>query len=110
MSRKVFNEDDRVLILLLIAGEPLRIAYCGLYTTVGKISNEDYITSCRVHTCSARRKNNRMHHVNMSKSYYDRVGDIKPVSSQTIIFDSTAGECENQMMTLCLKVVVLISD
>ena len=75
--RKVCNEDDRVLILLPIADEPLGIAYCGLYTTDRKVSNVDYITSCRVHTCSARRKNNRMHHLNMLKSYYDRIDDIK---------------------------------
>ncbi len=73
---RVFQEGDKVLVLLPIPGEPLRAKFCGPYTIDKKVSEVDYIV------CTPDRRNSkRTCHVNMLKGYFERDRDSKPVMS-----------------------------
>ncbi len=83
-KERVFQEGEKVLVLLSITGESLRAKICGPYTIDKKISDVDYIV-CTLDW----RKSKRMCHVNVLKGYYERDCDSKPVMSQNIVIDDT---------------------
>ena len=64
---RTFQSGDQVLVLLPIHGQPLEARYCGPYTIEQKVNDVDYIVEN-----PGRRKERRMCHVNMLKSYHDR--------------------------------------
>ncbi len=71
---RVFQEDDKVLVLLPISSEPMTVKFCGPYTIAKYVSHVYYIV------CTPdRRKIKRMCHANMVQGYFVNDGDSKPV-------------------------------
>ena len=62
-----FSPGDKVLVLLPIAGEPLRAKFCGPYTVERKVNDLNYVIAT-----PDRRKAKRLCHVNMLKQYFER--------------------------------------
>lgn len=62
-----FQPGDRVLVLLPVPGEPLRAKYQGPYEVVRKSGPVDYVIATK-----DKRKQERICHINMLKSYIDR--------------------------------------
>ena len=56
-----------MLVLLPIAGEPLRAKFCGPYSIERRVNELNYVVAT-----PDRRKSKRLCHVNMLKKYFER--------------------------------------
>ncbi len=106
---RVFQEGDKVLVLLSIPDEPLTAKFCGPYTIDKKVCEVDYIV------CTPDRRTTKiMCHVNMLNGYFERDGDSKPVMSQNIVTDDTQDESVNPdndfVIMVVVNMVVVTSD
>ena len=85
-----FKVGEKVLALLPLHKQPLQARYCGPYVVTKRVGDVNYV----IHTPD-RRKTQRLCHVNMLKSYWERaevakVATIAPVCGH--VEDVTAGE------------------
>ena len=73
-----FDPGGKVLLFLPVPGQPLQAGYYGPYDIKSKVNDLNYIVET-----PGRRKNRRLCHENMLKSYVDRTENvqIKPVTS-----------------------------
>ena len=65
---RCFEPGDRVLVLFLVAGNPLQAKYFGPYKVVKKISDTNYLVRT-----PGRRKETQVCHINMLKAYHELV-------------------------------------
>ena len=64
---RIFQEGDKVLVLLSVQGQPLQAKFRGPYEVLKRVGTVNYIIST-----PDRRKSQRLCHVNMLKHYLQR--------------------------------------
>ena len=67
-EQRTFSPGDQVLVLLPLVGSPFQTKFTGPHTVVKKVSDQNYLIATPL-----RRKPNQLCHINLLKTYYDRV-------------------------------------
>jgi transposase InsO family protein len=67
-EQRTFSPGDQVLALLPLVGSPFQAKFTGPHTVVKKVSDQNYLIATPL-----RRKPNQLCHINLLKTYYDRV-------------------------------------
>jgi len=72
---RTFKVGEKVLALLPLPNQPLQARFCGPYVVTKRVGDVNYV----IHTTD-RQKTQRLCHVNMLKSYWER-GDVAKVAT-----------------------------
>nr|XP_055072798.1 uncharacterized protein LOC129452795 [Misgurnus anguillicaudatus] len=72
-----FLPGDKVLVLLPVTGSSLSARFCGPYTIAKKMSETDYMVNT-----PDRKRQSRVCHINMLKSYHDREKPLADAADQ----------------------------
>ena len=77
---RVFQEGDKVLVLLPTPGNPLKAAFSGPWKIIKKVSELNYLVET-----PGRRKKHQLCHVNMLKAFRDRAGkEVKAATTMVM--------------------------
>lgn len=76
----MFQEGDKVLLLLPLIGKPLQAKYCGPYVVLRRLGEVDYLIST-----PDRRKAQRVVHVNLMKRYVTREVDCSEPDTVNVV-------------------------
>ena len=90
-EQRVFSPGDQVLALLPLVHSPFQARFCGPYTVLHQVTDQNYILST-----PNRRKATQLCHVNLLKSYYGR--ESKPVSAVAAVGSPFSGREDDGVM------------